>query len=202
MMTTEGKRLVSAVQAGDRQAVRTLLNLNLDVDQTDDYGWTALSWAAAKGDVEVVRALCESGSNVFHVGKDGRTAYLIALASASVDAASYLKRIEQEHGGDTELRSSRQNQLRPYCKVYSLQQLQRFPAWQERNEISNTFGRLESLGGDSLLFLHQDFRVTLSMWPNEQVVFETDSEDWRQFCLNVLNFHPPSDLDWLSGADW
>jgi len=46
--------LIEAVKAGDSAAVQALINSNVAIEQTDDYGWTALNWAAGKGD----RRLC------------------------------------------------------------------------------------------------------------------------------------------------
>jgi hypothetical protein len=167
------------------------------VNQHDDNGWTALSWAAAQGDDEIIRLLCESGADVFHKGRDQRTPYQIALAVSSASTARYLKMVEQKRSGDVASGRSHTSEQRSYCKVYPLRELQRFPALQSQGALNSSVA-LGLLSEDSLLFLRADYKVSMSMWPDGQILFETESEEWRQFCHSVLNFNPPSDLDWLS----
>ncbi|WP_241674348.1 hypothetical protein [Candidatus Methylobacter oryzae] len=48
---------------------------------------------------------------------------------------------------------------------------------------------------DAVVYLHQDFSVTASMWHGENVVFDRVSDDWRNYCREQLAFHVPTDLE-------
>ena len=50
--------------AGDREAVRTLLQQGVDVNQAQGDGMTALHWTALYGDVEMAKMLLYAGANV------------------------------------------------------------------------------------------------------------------------------------------
>jgi len=196
-MTDKNKDLISAVRAQDRGAVVLLLEGGAHVDQADDNGWTPLCWAAAQGDVAITQDLLSRRADPFQSGRDERTPYLIALAAGHVQAAKLLQNAEEQCGGDLQQRSSRQGELRPYCRAYLLQELRQFPGWQAgvTNEPASA-GR-EPLTDNSMLFLHRDFTVTRSVWAGEQVVFSAATDGWQTFCENVLNFHPPSDFECL-----
>lgn len=71
-----GESLVSAIRAGDRTALRKLLEADADakVDQPDPaLGITPLSWAAMKGDVESVTLLIDHGADLNKGNRDGST---------------------------------------------------------------------------------------------------------------------------------
>ena len=63
-------------------AVRALLDAGARVDETDDDGITALSWAAISNRVDLARLLIQRGADVNHVDKKGMTPLLYA---ASID---------------------------------------------------------------------------------------------------------------------
>ncbi len=63
-------------------SVRALLDAGARVDETDDDGITALSWAAISNRVELARLLIQRGADVNHVDKKGMTPLLYA---ASID---------------------------------------------------------------------------------------------------------------------
>jgi len=196
-MTVHYEDLISAVKARDKAAIRYLLESGASIDQTDDYGWSPLCWAAAQGEVETAQELINRGANPFHCGKDWRTPYLIALAAMHVEAAELLKGAEEQRGGDVQQRSSRLGELRPYCRAYLLEELRQFPGWQAGLTKESETAGLEPLVDDSIVFLHRNLAVTRSLWPGEQVVFSSATKDWQKFCDNVLHFHPPSDSECL-----
>src|SRR5262249_39720893 len=92
---------------------------------------------------------------------------------------------------------------RKYCKAYLLRDLRRFPNWfeskinwkakKDANEV------LESadftFSDDDIMFVHQNFIVTQSMWENENVVFNQLTPEWMEFCSSKLDFKVPDDLD-------
>jgi ankyrin repeat protein len=194
-MTDKNKDLISAVRGQDRDSVQSLLASGADVNQTDEYGWTALCWVAARGGVEAARELLNGGADPFRSGQDERTPYLIALAAGNRETAWILQKAEEQRGGDLQQRSSRQGELRPYCRAYPLQDLRQFPAWDGGLTKEPASAGLEPLTENSMLFLHRDFTVTRSVWADEQVVFSVVTDEWRTFCAKTLGFHPPSGFD-------
>ncbi len=169
--------LIEAVKAGDNFAVQTLINNHAAIEKTDDYGWTALNWAAGKGDTAMVQQLLNAGANVTHTGRDKRTAYQIALAAAHVDSALMLQQAERNKGIKTV--------ENPYCKAYSLATLRQFPNWSELQT---------ALDADTIVYLHADFSVTLGIGHDENIVFQSSSLAWQTFCVDVLAFAVPTDL--------
>src|SRR5688572_17320767 len=71
-------RLVDAVKAGDRAAVRALLDQRVDVNATQADGTTALHWAVNADDAEIVRMLVRAGANAKPVNRYGATPLWLA----------------------------------------------------------------------------------------------------------------------------
>ncbi|WP_031431290.1 ankyrin repeat domain-containing protein [Methylomicrobium agile] len=172
-------QLIEAAKTGDIHQVQALIENGEALEQKDDYGWTALNWATGHGDTEIVKLLLEAGANPINSGRDLRTPYQIALAAARVETATLLQKAEQESGIASE------KPARPFCKAYPVNAFHEFPDWQIE----------QSLSDDAVVYLHQDFSVTESMWPGENVVFDSGSDDWRHYCRNRLGFHVPTDLE-------
>jgi ankyrin repeat protein len=79
-----------------------------DVNQQDLNGWTALCWAAGKGDIAIVRAPA-----------------MIAIAAGQMDAARLLLELEAgrpRHPPEPE---------RQCCAAFHMRELREFPDWQE-----------------------------------------------------------------------
>ncbi len=167
--------LIAAVQAGNSTAVQILISNHVDIEQVDEYGWTALNWAAGRGDTAMVEQLLNAGANVAHTGRDNRTAYAIALAAAHVDTALLLQQAEQKIGMTSV--------VHPYCKAYTVDALRKFPEWSESAGVA-----------DGIVYLHHDFSVTACFWHDEDVVFRSSSPAWQQFCTEELAFFVPTDL--------
>ena len=147
----------------------------MSLEQADDYGWTALNWAAARGDTAMVEQLLNAGANVAHTGRDHRTAYAIALAAAHIDVVLLLQQAEQKIGVKTA--------SQPYCKAYPVETLRKFPDWSETSFVA-----------DDIVYLHQDFSVTRGLWHDEAVVFRSSSPAWQKFCTEELAFFAPTAL--------
>ena len=182
--------LIEAVKKGDRDAAAGLLAGGADIHQQDEHGWTALNWAAGRGDVEAVRVLLEQGADTTRVGRDQRTPYMIALAGGHAEAARLLREAEEGREGEQVSRPERK-----YCRAYTESELEQFPDWHAKK-----IERGGAEGADALLYLHQDFRVSESMWENENVVFDEVSAEWKEFCTSVLKFKVQDDLDLLVAA--
>lgn len=172
-------QLIEAAKAGDVNRVQALIEGGEDLEQKDDYGWTGLNWVAGHGDAAIVRLLLKSGANALNSGRDLRTPYQIALAAAQVEVATLLQQAEQSSGIAAE------RPVRPYCKAYPAKAFDQFSGWQVQ----------QALADDAVVYLHQDFSVTASMWHGEDVVFDRISEDWRSYCRDRLGFHVPTDLE-------
>lgn len=192
-------QLINAVKNGELALLKELLEDSVDINEQDEHGWTPLNWAAGKGDLEAVQLLLDKGADISKVGRDQRTPYMIALAAAKVEVARVLRAAEAKAGGEQSGRPERQ-----YCKAYELAALRQFPDWKENNTNGTENGNGAANGfdqqfaEDDIVFLHQDFTVTRSMWHNEDVMFDQASPEWKEFCTNVLEFKVPDDLDLIA----
>src|SRR5436189_2938826 len=78
--------VADAAQAGDRDAVKTLLKQAADVNAAQGDGMTALHWAAMKNDAELAQTLLYAGANIRAKTRIGEYTPLV-LAAKSGNAA-------------------------------------------------------------------------------------------------------------------
>jgi hypothetical protein len=190
--------LIEAVKAGDTQKADAVLGAGADINAPGtEQEWTALNYAAGKGDLAMVELLLRRGADVFRTGRDKRTPYQIAVAAGHAAVARALAAAEAAAGGDTQRISSRQSETRPYCKAYYLKDLRRFAGWAESRSNWKTDGENApaAFADDDIVFLHQDLTVTQSMFHNENVLMGKVTPEWRAFCHNELGFKVPDDFD-------
>jgi hypothetical protein len=185
--------IFDAFRSGQTTEFTRLLEEIDDINRVDEHGWTLLHWAAGKGNLELVTRLVERGADVWRLGRDNRTPYLVALAAGHLETVEYLTGAEERHGGDREKSSSRQQEDRQYCKAFPIEMLRTFSGWGNvPREI------IEGAGAD-ILFLHQDLTLTRSVLHGENLLpGVTSTPEWRSFCLDQLEFKPPTDIDLLS----
>ena len=191
--------LIKAARDGDRETIRSLVEKGVDVNATDEQGWTPLNWAAGGGDVETIQLLLEAGASITNTGRDKRSPYMIALAAGNADAARLLADKAGVNAGPAE---------RPYCKAYYLDDLRRFRGWGDVEALwLQNKGSAEGLDHsgeeadrvrEDIVFLHHDFTVTESMWHGEDIILDRVSPDWRDFCMRELGFSPPDELEIVS----
>lgn len=182
--------LIEASKLGNKDSVRELIEAGAEVNQQDKQGWTPLNWAAGKGDLEIVEALLQHGADPFLVGRDLRTPQMIALAAGRSEVVKALRRAEAERQG-----ADAKPPLRKYSSAFYLKDLRRYPAWAE-NEINGTDSDAkQQLNDDDVVFLHEDYSVTRSIWANEDVIFDKVTDQWKDFCNSELPFAVPDDLD-------
>jgi ankyrin repeat protein len=195
-------QLIEAVKRGDIESVKDLIAAGEDINQRDEYGWTPLNWASGKGSLDLVTLLVEKGADVFAVGRDQRTPYLIALAAGHVEVVLFLREAEAKTG------KAVPRPPRKYCKAYYLQDLRQFPEfvetrknWKPSNDGSKDVNsESREFTDDDVVFIHQDFTVTQSMWHNENIIFDQVTPEWEDFCSRTLKFRVPDDLDLIGSA--
>jgi uncharacterized protein len=73
--------LSDTVQAGDHQAVRTLLKSHADVNAADPDGTTPLAWAARSDDLETAQLLIRAGANAKAANRYGVTPLSLAATN-------------------------------------------------------------------------------------------------------------------------
>lgn len=197
--------LIEAVIAEDEASVKKLIDTGVDINQQDEQGWTPLNWASGKGNLGLVKILIERGADVFKVGRDLRTPYAIALAAGHVDVVKFLRQAEEKVGGEKSNLPERK-----YCKAYYLTSLRQFSGWTESRinwRGANANGEAEAgeserrlFSDDDIVFLHQDYTVTQSMWHSENVIFNQVTPEWQMFCTEALKFKVPDDIDLILSA--
>jgi uncharacterized protein len=84
--------LLEAVQKGDKEAVRSLLQQQVDVNADQADGATALHWAAHRGDLETAELLIGAGADLNAADDYGATP--LSLACANRNAAMVEKLLE------------------------------------------------------------------------------------------------------------
>ena len=192
-------QLIDAVKTDQLAKVEEALNSGADIHEQDEQGWTALNWAAGKGNLDMVRLLQARGADVFRVGRDQRTPYKIALAAKHAEIARLLKETEDKANG-----TSGDSSVKNYARAYLLRDLRKFSDWREEKinwketvPASENGNSLE-LSDDDIVFLHQDFTVTHLIWPGENVIFNQVTPEWSSFCAQELQFRVPDALDLIA----
>ncbi|MEM8780705.1 MAG: hypothetical protein AAGF26_17940 [Cyanobacteria bacterium P01_G01_bin.49] len=87
-----------------------------------------------------------------------------------------------------------------YCKAYLLKNLRQFSEWSEqlenvRKETKEMEGKQveiqRELTDDDFLYLQENYVVTDGIFKDENIIFEQITDDWKDFCHNVLKFEIP-----------
>lgn len=198
--------LIEAVKEADAQKAAAEIEAGADVNAAgSEQEWTALNFAAGKGDLAMVELLVKSGADVFKTGRDNRTPYKIAVAAGHAEVARFLADAEKAAGGDEQRISSRESETRPYCKAYQLKNLRRFSGWSEGKtnwkESDDAANGGESFSDEDIVFVHQDLTVTQSMFHNENVIMGNVTPEWTAFCTDDLGFKVPDDFDLMPSKE-
>jgi hypothetical protein len=189
--------VIDAVKRDDFDSLERLISEGADVNYQDEHGWTPVSWAAGKGDARMVKLLLDSGADVSLACKAGRTPLMIARAAGRPEAAQLLTAAEKARGG-----RNAPGQSPAYCRHYLMGDLRNWENWpaQQGDPLrasareARNGKEARSLSDDEIVYLHQDFTVTRSVWPGEDVVFDEVTPEWVEFCRRSLNFSIPENL--------
>lgn len=172
------KQVIAAVRQRDLELVKKFIAEGANINEQDEQGWTALHWAAGSGDAALVRLLLDHHGDVAAKGRDNRTPSMVARAAGRNEVVELLIKAEKIAGVWKDPRENR-----PYCKGFYLKDLYHFPQWPR-----------DTVPADAIVYLHQDFTVTRSVWPGEDVIFSSVTPEWVQYCELQLNFSIPADL--------
>ena len=88
--SADAPRLIEAVKAGDREAVRALLKQPAELNVAERDGTTALHWAVRADDVETARMLLRAGANANAATREGITPLALAAVNGSLAATEVL----------------------------------------------------------------------------------------------------------------
>lgn len=92
--------------------------------------------------------------------------------------------------------------LGKYCKSFPLQRFREFPGWKENLRNARRIRQIidgekvevaRELSDADYLYLQENFTVTDSIFIDENIIFDTVTTDWVDFCENVLGVKFPSE---------
>jgi hypothetical protein len=88
---SSGNSFIDAIIRGETEKAKSLIANGEDVNARDDLGNSALSWAAIRGNIEIVKALLAvPGIKVNDVNKDGTSAIILAASNNNVEVVQAL----------------------------------------------------------------------------------------------------------------
>jgi hypothetical protein len=87
-----------------------------------------------------------------------------------------------------------------YCKAYSLKKLREFKGWAEKTE--NARKEKQAVNGKEVeatrvlaegdyLYLQENYVVTDGIFKDENVVFDSVTPEWIEYCQQTLKFEIP-----------
>lgn len=94
-----GLLLQSATRAGNTEIVQLLLERKPDINAQNNYGDTALHWAAYNGNKEIVRLLLDVGADINLINKVNETStpYDVAVNQKHTEIAEMLRKASSQH---------------------------------------------------------------------------------------------------------
>jgi hypothetical protein len=89
-----------------------------------------------------------------------------------------------------------------YCKAYHVSAFREFPQWSERTDalrpaiVQTGDGgsrevRRTTLEPEDVLYLHTNLTVTDGIFVDQNLVFASDTPEWKAFCHGTLQFRVP-----------
>ena len=88
--SVKSTELLAAAQTGDTTAISAILADPVDVNIEDEFGYTALHWAALGGYMDIVNLLLEHGADVNHTSRTGETSLMMACMNKHSEVVAVL----------------------------------------------------------------------------------------------------------------
>lgn|ERR1041384_1200962 len=92
------------------------------------------------------------------------------------------------------------NRLGKYCKAYMIDDLRKFSGWNEsaREKAQDATDEAKTAGETDLsniLFVQDNYTVTAGIFLDENVILDTPTPAWIEFCRDTLRFDPAAAID-------
>lgn len=85
-----------------------------------------------------------------------------------------------------------------YCKAYPITNLREFAGWAENaanarpaDDDADAKDVARTLTGDDFLYLQENYVVTDGIFIDENIIFDSVTPEWIDFCRNTLAFEVP-----------
>ena len=97
-----------------------------------------------------------------------------------------------------------------YCKAYLAKDFKEFPGWKpnlenlrqpEPEKPGDEPEERTELQDEDILYLQEDLVVTDGIFKDENVLFESDSDEWTTFCEKTLEFEIPEDVKAIAAEE-
>lgn len=97
-----------------------------------------------------------------------------------------------------------------YCKAYLASDVKKYPGWDpdlenlrqpEAEKPGDEPEERKELQDDDIVYLQEDLVVTDGIFKDENVLFEDDSEPWKTFCEETLEFEIPEDVKAIAAQE-
>lgn len=97
-----------------------------------------------------------------------------------------------------------------YCKAYLAKDFKEFPGWKpnlenlrqpEPEKPGEEPEERTELQDDDIVYLQEDLVVTDGIFKDENVLFESDSDEWKTFCEKTLEFEIPEDVKAIAAEE-
>ena len=76
-----------------------------------------------------------------------------------------------------------------YSKAYTLKELRSYKGWEEvLRESEKPTQEIHKLRDDDLVFIHQDYSVTIEPRLGQGVIYDKVNSEWKRFCEETLQF--------------
>ena len=88
-----------------------------------------------------------------------------------------------------------------YCKAYLLKQFRQFNQWEENTENikkenqevdGQTVEVNREFTDEDVLYLQENYVVTNGIYKDENIIFDNVTDEWKDFCHQVLEFEIPN----------
>lgn len=76
-----------------------------------------------------------------------------------------------------------------YCKAYPISRLREFQSWTEKISVKPVGNE-----PDAYVFVHEGLVVTADVFVDRDIVFDSLTPEWTEFCTSKLGFSIPPDV--------